>query len=263
MEYTAPTTDADRAIPALLAAHGDNLYALALRLCGEEEAAKDLVQETFMRAFRGWDGFQGRSKASTWLYTIAVRSCQRMHRRRAGEPARLEPLDRLLPSGDEGILQIPSDDDPAADAERHEASEAVLGALRALPLEFRLPLVLKEMADFSIAEIAETLDVKAPTVKTRLHRARLRVRQELANALPTRPAPPPDHAREECLALIRAKQESLDHDTEFPLSNDLLCDRCSAVFLTLDYGRAVCRALSSGRMPQDLRRSIGQALSQD
>lgn len=252
----AADTSAARAIPELFVSHGDRIYSLGLRLCDDPTNAEDLVQETFMRALESWDSFEGRSRPSTWLHTIAVRACQRMQRRRAGEPKQMQPLTRLLPSGDEGMIQLPSDEDPEADAVLKEATDAVLAAVAELPLDFRLPLVLKEMTDLSVAEIAEALDVKPATVKTRLHRARLRVRQALAAALPRREGDPPDHAREECLALLRAKQESLDRDTEFPIPDDELCERCRSVFATLDYGRGICRALACGEMPDEVRSEL-------
>lgn len=255
------TTDADRAIPRLLESHGDRIYALGLHLCDNPDNADDLVQETFLRALKSWDSFEGRSQPSTWLYTIATRACRRMQRRRAGEPRRMEPLQRVLPSGDEGVIQLPADDDPEADAVRREATEAVLRAVTGLPLDFRLPFVLKEMADFSVAEIAETLDVKPATVKTRLHRARLRVRRDLAHALPRRAGAPPDHAREECLALLRAKQEAMDGDRAFPLADAELCERCRSVFESLDLGRSICRTLGGARMPDDVRSALDEALS--
>lgn len=256
----APDRPAGEAIPALFERYGDRIYALGLSLCDDPSKADDLVQETFLRALRSWDGFEGRSRPSTWLHTIAVRACRRMQRRRAGQPRQMEPLTRVLPSGDEGVLQLPAEEDPEADAIRREATAAVLRAVSSLPLDFRLPFVLKEMADLSVAEIAEVLDVKPATVKTRLHRARLRVRQSLAEAVPRRPSPPPDHAREECLALLRAKQESLDHDTVFPIPDEDLCERCRSVFASLDYGRGICRALGAGAMPDELRRSLARAL---
>lgn len=259
-DVPAPGSRAEDAISALFERYGDRIYALGLTLCDDPSRAEDLVQETFLRALRSWAGFEGRARPSTWLHTIAMRACRRMERRRAGQPRHMVSLTRVLPSGDEGVVQLPADDDPEADAVRREATEAVLRAVAQLPLDFRLPFVLKEMADLSVAEIADVLDVKPATVKTRLHRARLRVRQGLAGTFSRREAAPPDHAREECLALLRAKQESLDHDAVFPFSNEELCERCRSVFATLDYGRSICRELGTGEMPDELRRSLARAL---
>ena len=93
----SPTTTTDVAIPAdlsakqaiplLVDAHGGRLYGLGLKLCGNPADAEDLVQEVFLQAFRKWHQFEGRSDPSSWLYTIGARACQRMHRRRSGEPS--------------------------------------------------------------------------------------------------------------------------------------------------------------------------------
>ncbi len=242
----------NEAVGQLFERYGDRIYSMGLRMCGSPDDAEDLVQETFLRALRSWGGFEGRSKPSTWLYTIASRACSRMQRLKAGQPRILEPLERLLPSGDEGIVQIPSGDDPETTAARHEAEEAILSAVTGLPLDFRLPFVLKEIAGLSVLEVGEVLGVNPATVKTRLHRARLRVRKAIAERLPSLDAPAPDRQREECLALLHAKQEAMDRNVPFPVSSSHLCERCRSVFETLDYASDTCLSLQSGSMPDAL-----------
>ena len=88
---------AQEAIPRLFEDHGELLYNLGLKFCGTEDEAQDLVQEVFLLAFDRWDQFDGRSKPTTWLYTIAARACQRLHRRRAGEPEHMDSFEELLP----------------------------------------------------------------------------------------------------------------------------------------------------------------------
>ncbi|MDH3732682.1 MAG: RNA polymerase sigma factor [Gemmatimonadota bacterium] len=256
-----PGGEAREAVGTLFEEQGDRIYGLGLRICGTPDAAEDLVQETFLRALRSWDGFDGRSKPSTWLYTIASRACGRMHRLRAGQPPYMESIDSLLPSGDEGIIQLPSRDDPEADIVLREASDAVVAVVRELPLDFRLPFVLKEMAGLSVQEIATALGLNDSTVKTRLHRARLRVRKVVAEGLPARPGEPPSRRREECLALLKAKQEAMDRDADFPLTQGHVCERCRSVFRTLDFTRDACQTMSAGEMPDDLRRSLEVALA--
>lgn len=256
-----PKTNSNEAVGQLFERHGDRIYSMGLRICGSPDAAEDLVQETFLRALGSWDSFEGRSKPSTWLYTIASRACGRMRRLKSGEPSRLEPLERLLPSGDEGIIQIPSDDDPEAATARHEAADAIVSVVASLPLEFRLPFVLKEIAGLTVEEVSEVLGVKVATVKTRLHRARLRVRRAVADTLPSRDAPPPDRRREECLALLHAKQEAMDRGVPFPIGQAHLCERCQSVFQSLDYTKDTCRSLRMGEMPTSLRSSLKAALA--
>jgi RNA polymerase sigma-70 factor (ECF subfamily) len=247
----------EQAIARLFDTHGGKILGLGLQLCGSREDAEDLLQETFLRAFRNWSKFKGLSAPSTWLYTIAVGVCKRRHRRRVGEPARLESLSKLLPSEDEGVLDLPSPEDgPLDQVIRGETEDAVRRALGALPLHFRLPLVLKDMADFSTAQVAQVLGIKQATVKTRIHRARMRLSQEIRRSLPSRPGPPPDHERRICLDLLHAKQEALDKGVEFPIAREHLCTRCRSLFMSLQLGSDVCHDLVKDELPPRLRQEL-------
>lgn len=248
---------ADVAIPRLLDLHGSQIYGLGLRMCGNPDDAQDLLQDVFLLAFRKWHQFEGRSSPSTWLYTIAARVCQRTRRLRAGQPRELQSMSALLPSGEEGVLDVPSEGDTPQDVLERAETRALVGeAIAALPPRFRLPLILKDLMDLSIGEIAETLGVKEATVKTRLHRARLFAAKELARGLPKRPAPPPDHERALCLDLLHAKQEALDRGVRFPVTQEELCVRCRSLFITLDLTQEACRQLGRGELPEPVRRAV-------
>ncbi len=134
---------ASKALTLLVERFGGKLMGLGLKLCRSREEAEELVQETFLHAFRKWEQFERRSTPSSWLYTIAARICQRRHRRRSGEPDRLESLDELLPTAGGTVVDIPSAHGGPFDEQlQREAAEVVDRALAQLPLEFRLPLVL-------------------------------------------------------------------------------------------------------------------------
>ena len=236
------------------------LYRIAVRMCRNRDEAEDLVQDTLLQAFRKWGQFEGRSDPATWLYTIAGRLCQRRHRRRAGEPPRIESLSALLPSPADPVLALPAPGEGPLDEQiRKEAEHAVVDALGRLPVQYRLPLVLADIAELSTAEIARVLGLKEATVKTRIHRARLLVRKALLDRLPGAPAPPPDHDRQVCLDLLQAKQEALDRRAPFPYSPDALCARCRSVFAALDLGRDTCASLSAGELPPALRALLREA----
>jgi RNA polymerase sigma-70 factor (ECF subfamily) len=248
---------AEDVIPRLMDDYADHIYGLGLRMCDDPEKAQDLVQETFMRAFRSWASFDGRSKPSTWLYTIASRSCQRMERRRAGEPRHMRPLEELLPSGERTVVDIPSGrDTPLEWVERKDVVDAVRTAIDSLPIHFRLPLVLKEIEDLSVEDVARILGVKEATVKTRLHRARLLIRRALAVPLPQKPAPDGDSAEGACMDLLWAKQEALDRGVDFPIPEQHLCERCRSVFATLDLTGDVCHLLGDVKLPDEARRAL-------
>jgi RNA polymerase sigma-70 factor (ECF subfamily) len=239
--------DPAAAIEALVAAHGRTLYNLGLRICGSPADAEEMVQETFLNAFRAWGSFEGRAKPSTWLFTIAKRVCLRKHRRRAGAPDRLEPLEDLLPGSSDTVAD-PAAADPLDEQVAREAQATVEAALRELPVDFRLPLVLVDIAELSIAETAEVLGLKTNTVKTRVHRARLKLRQALDRTLPQR-AVTAVQPTQICLSMLQAKQEALDREVEFPYSDQALCERCSAVFAALDLGQEACRRIGRGEPP--------------
>lgn len=243
------------AIPRLVDAHGGRLYGLGLKLCGNPEDARDLVQEIFLQAYRKWDQFEGRSDPSTWLYTIGARACRRMNRRRSGEPARLEPLAELLPAEGDAVPDLEARG-PLDDQLRREAREAVERAIEALPTEFRLALVLKEIAELPLADVARILGIKEATAKTRVHRARLLLRKEIARGLPSHEAEAAPHPRSVCLDLLAAKQEAMDRGAPFPVSPELLCERCEALFRTLDLAHEACRDLGSDRLPPKVRRLV-------
>ena len=81
--------EAATAVQKLMESDGRKMYGLALKLCGNQAEAEDLVQDTFLQAYRKWDQFEGRSEPTSWLYTIASRLSRRRQRTRSGEPQRL------------------------------------------------------------------------------------------------------------------------------------------------------------------------------
>ena len=247
----------EEALALLVETQAGRLYALGMRFCNGREEAEDMVQETFLQAFRNWSQFQGRASAATWLYTIALRVCQRFQRKKSGEPSRMESLEELLPFGEPLMAVIPSDDDgPLANRIREEARLEIEAAIASLDLNFRMPLVLKEIVGFSIADVALIMGIKEATVKTRLHRARLRIRKAMEGALPTREVPPPVYSKQVCLDLLQAKQDSLDRGVDFDFPDQVVCERCAELFATMDLAQGICLDLARGELPEGLRRQV-------
>ncbi len=257
-----PATPANEAIAQLVEQEGGRLYSLALRFCGNATEAEDLVQETFLQAFKHWKRFRGDAKPSTWLYQIASRACQRMHRKRSGEPERVQSLSQPI-SMDGPVPDLPGDQNQPLDAQLpQEARQELEKAIAALPTLFRMPLVLKEIVGFSVKEVATMLGLKEATVKTRLHRARLIVRDAMSEVLPKRSAPPPEYAKQVCMDLLAAKQDSLDRGVEFPMPDDF-CERCRAVFTSMDLASDICHRLGAGELPEQLRQMIHEHIQAD
>ena len=162
--------------------HVDRMYRFAQRLCGSPEDAKDLVQETFLSAYRNLKDFRGESSVSTWLYTIAAHACQRMRRKRKGEPDYKLSLDALIPTSDgEMAIQVPDEDlSPEERLEYKELRRSLLSAVHKLPKKYRMVLVLRDMEGLSAREVGAVMGLTERAVKSRLHRARLFVRHELS-----------------------------------------------------------------------------------
>ncbi|HEY6085026.1 MAG TPA: RNA polymerase sigma factor [Nitrospira sp.] len=177
-----PLQDSPDGFDKLYRDHVDLVFRYAHRLCGEVELAKDLVQETFLNAYRGFKSFRGDARASTWLYTIASRACLRMRRKRKGEPDRELSLDEFVPTSEgEFRLQIPVDGlTPEEALQNRQLREALDQAIQKLPKKYRMTLVLRDMEGLSAKEVGTIMGVNERAVKSRLHRARLFVRRELS-----------------------------------------------------------------------------------
>lgn len=171
----------------------------------------------------------------------------------------MEPLAEEGHDGDEevrrGAVAVSSEETPDAARARREAREIVERGISRLPHEFRLPLVLKDIVEFSGPEIAEILGIKEETVKTRVHRARLKLRKEIETAMP-KEGEPVHPSQQICLDLLQAKQEALDHGADFPLPPEELCSRCRSVFEALDLGKDACVTIGKGRLPPELKAAL-------
>jgi RNA polymerase sigma-70 factor (ECF subfamily) len=161
------------------------IYALAYRTIGREEEARDVVQETFLRAFRGLAGFKGQAKFSSWLYRIALNLCRDWMRRERRAPVVAAPdgVDLVELAG-EGDAAVRVDDLVV----RKDLSRAVAAAMRALPEEQRSAILLKEYHGLTFQEIADLLGCPLSTVKTRLYQGMTVLRRELDRS-GVRPSP--------------------------------------------------------------------------
>jgi len=250
-----PGMPAADAATLLFDAYAPMVLRLGQRLGGSLAEAEEIVQETFLRAFRRFETFDGRSRPSTWLYTIAVRVWQRRHRGTRGREQRMPSLDAVMPFHEQAIADL-RDDRPLGRALANEAIAGLEGAIAGLPETFRLPILFKEILELSIEETAAVLGVKAATVKTRLHRARLLLRKALLERVPTRGAPLPSYDRQTCIDLLRAKLDSMDRGGPFPLQEGIVCERCRGVFRELDLASELCRRLDGPGSRREIQRVL-------
>jgi RNA polymerase sigma-70 factor (ECF subfamily) len=174
-----------RAMDDLVRAYQSRVYSFAMRMCRNVEDAKDILQETFLGMVRSIRDFREESRFTTWLYRIASNACLKKRRRGVHDPAPEQELslDALMPQPDsEG--RRPEIPDWSEDAEqallRGELGKQMEAAIDKLPREYKIVLVLRDVEGFSAEETAEMLKLSVPAVKSRLHRARVFVRRELA-----------------------------------------------------------------------------------
>ena len=253
----------DRAKVAKLAqTYGPRIYSLALRMCGNDADAQDVVQDTFLQAHRKWKQFRGDSDPGTWLYTIAARRCKRAYLGKRARGGAVPKYMQLVPFADRTVADVPLDEPDGVERQvRREEVEAVEQAIARLPADFRLPLVLKDVVELSLAEVGAVLGIRPETVKTRVHRARLLLRAAMMRSVRRqRPAPNPTYERSVCLDLLGAKLSAMDAGRGEALPQDVVCDRCRAVFAELDMTQAACARLSSGSLPVALRRELEKHL---
>ena len=167
------------AFSKLVEANQNRIYTLALRMTGSPEDGADLAQEAFLRAWRSLPSFQGESNFSTWLYRLTSNLCidflRREKRRKAVTAA--VPLDG---EEDSPPAQVPDHRfTPESELERRELRAAVDRGLAKLSDDHRQVLVLRELEGLSYVEIAGRLELEEGTVKSRIARARLALRNIL------------------------------------------------------------------------------------
>ena len=169
------------AFETLVRSHGGRLLRVARRLLGSEDDARDVVQETFLQAWRNIATFEGRSTLATWLTRIAVNAAlMRLRKRKRRDEA---SIDDLMPSFDsdgcrtEPLWQI----DATADEmiARDQVRTKVLDSIERLPERHRTILILRDIEEWNTAETAEMLEISPEAVKTRLHRARAALKKLL------------------------------------------------------------------------------------
>lgn len=245
-------------LPTLLDEHGPKLYALARRLCGNDTDAQDMMQEVFLQAARRWETFRGESSPATWMYSIAARACGPRKRRRFAGDRRMPAFSQIAP-WNESTVSRAAVGGPVSSAERKESERALHAAILQLPQAFRVALVMKEMLELPVAEVAAALNLKQETVKTRVHRARLMLRKALTSGLAQVEAPDPIYEKQVCVDLLQAKLNAMDHARGFPIGQDVLCQRCRAVFKELDLVQDACAQMTAGKFPQSLRRELARA----
>ena len=163
-----------QAVDELLSRHERQVFRFGLRMCGNEEDARDVLQETLLAAFKNIHDFRAEAQLSTWLYQIARSYCLKSRRRGVGEPTRTEPLERPEAAA------VPSEKAPPdAQAHAREIGALLQAAILSLPEAQREVIILRDVEGLSAEEAAKVIGIEVGALKSRLHRARTDLRERL------------------------------------------------------------------------------------
>lgn len=240
------------AIDALLARYEGRIYRFGLRLCADEEAAREVLQETLLSAFRNLGSFRGDAQLSTWMFQIARSFCTKQRRLRDGEPSSHEPA--------EVAHEMPSTN--AATDERVHArmvGEVIQLAIASLGDDLKEALVLRDVEGLDTKEAAAVVGVDEPAFKSRLHRARLQLKQSLHAVLDD------DETVVECAELSQELSAYAGSDIDEAACRHIeqhldRCARCRAACESLKKAVSLCRAIPGGDVPLPVQAAVRRAL---
>ena len=246
----------DRALAKLLDRYAPTVYRFGVRMCRDPEDAKDVLQDTLLAAARGLHQFRGGASLSTWLFTVARSFCIKKRRKHVGAP------DEVVSLESEGVGAIPAagnaPDELAGDREVGAALESAIGALDPM---YREVLLLRDVEGLTAPEVATVLGIGVDAVKSRLHRARVAVRDRLAPLLmPAEPGPAA------CPDVVPILSQYLEGEIGPAQCAEMdrhvaQCPRCRARCDSLRSTLALCRRTAeAGSVPPDVQEAVRKAL---
>jgi RNA polymerase sigma-70 factor, ECF subfamily len=249
------------ALSRLLESHQQRVFGFGVKMCGDVEDAKEIAQETLLTLVRNMRDFRGEASISTWLYTVARSFCIKRRRRTKGAPAHHETLDNAM-------LETTPDAAPAPTPEQmllgREARETVAAALDKLDPDWREVIVLRDIEGLSANEVAEVTGVSVAAVKSRLHRARVALRENLVALVgEAPPAPAPEACPDVLTMLSRKLEDEISPDVCAQMEAHLDgCPHCKSLCNSLKKTLAVCSALPTPSVPTQVQESLRKAVAQ-
>jgi RNA polymerase sigma-70 factor (ECF subfamily) len=232
--------DAD-ALSSLISRYSPKIYRFGLKMCRDEEDAREVVQDTLLAAARNMRDFRGDSSLSTWLYTIARSYCIKRRRRAVGEPKTLESIHDLRAELTPELVEQRGPEERAA---ARQIERAVQDAIEALDPMYREVLILRDVEGLTAPEVGKVLGLTIEAVKSRLHRARAAVRERVAPLL----APEPAAASETpCPDVVELLSRHMEDDVSPEVCKEMEehvvgCPRCAARCESLRDVLRLCQA---------------------
>jgi RNA polymerase sigma factor (sigma-70 family) len=157
-----------------------SMYNFAFRLTNDEDDANDLVQDTYLKAFRFINSFEQGTNAKAWLFRILKNSFINDYRKKSKEPNKVDyqDVETTYNSDDEGDANYTVD--LRAETVQDMIGDEIANALNAIPVDFRTVIILCDVEGFTYEEMSKILDIPIGTVRSRLHRARMLLKEKLA-----------------------------------------------------------------------------------
>jgi RNA polymerase sigma-70 factor (ECF subfamily) len=250
------------ALDALLERHEARLYRFARRLCRHREDAEDVLQESLLAAARGLPRFRGDSSIGTWLYTIARSFCIKKRRRSVFAPAEVS-LDTEVSAAATGVADTSRRPDEALEASRLEA--ALEREIARLDRPYREVLLLRDVEGLSSAEVARVTGSSVAAVKTRLHRARARLREALAPLMAPRGEAVAAPRARPCPDIVRLFSRHLEGDVSAKTCAQMeehlaSCPRCAGACDELKEVLRLCRTAREPVVPSEVQETVRRAV---
>ncbi|MBO6494852.1 MULTISPECIES: sigma-70 family RNA polymerase sigma factor [Roseivirga] len=160
--------------------HVDSMYNFAFRLAFDEDDAKDLVQDTYLKAFRFINSFERGTNAKAWLFRILKNSFINEYRKKSKQPNKVDynEVEQYYNSDD---VDESFTTDLRVETVQHMIGDEISGALNGIPVDFRTVIILSDLEGFTYEEMSKILDIPIGTVRSRLHRARNMMKDKLAS----------------------------------------------------------------------------------
>jgi RNA polymerase sigma-70 factor, ECF subfamily len=259
---TAARSGDREALEELLERHQSQVYRFGMKMCGDREDARDVLQDTLLAMARGVRDFRGESSISTWLYTVARSFCIKKRRRSKFAPETVHSLETDL-AVDAKALADPAES-PAEALVGKRIEEGLAKAIGDLEPKYREVLVLRDMEGLSAKEVAEVLGIGVDTVKSRLHRARLAVRAQMAPLLGISPdgtAAASGSCPDVLTFFSRHLEDELSPEVCSEMERHLeACGRCRGACESLRRTLRLCQTAPAATVPEDIQRSVRAAV---
>jgi RNA polymerase sigma-70 factor (ECF subfamily) len=248
------------ALERLLDRHQSRVFRFGKRMCGGDDDAQEVLQETLIAAARTLKDFRGASSVSTWLYTIARSFCLKRRRR---HPLPVEPFENVQ---HEAIQVVDERRTPDEQLSSREAERFLLGIIGKLDPKYREVLMLRDAEGLSAAEAAAVLGLSVDAMKSRLHRARVAVRERTGMMVPSAQEdvvrPPVDSACPDILKLFsRYLEDDISAEVCAEMERHLAsCGKCRARCDSLRASLRLCRAAGQEEVPPAIAYSVRAAV---